>query len=38
VPPLVETGLRNKPLSIALEEISEGKIDYERLEEPTEVD
>ena len=27
VPPLVETGLRNKPLSIALEEIAEGKID-----------
>ena len=26
VPPLVETGLRNKPLSIALEEIAEGKI------------
>jgi DNA-directed RNA polymerase subunit omega len=38
VPPLVETGLRNKPLSIALEEISEGKIDYERLEETDEVD
>ena len=38
VPPLAETGLRNKPLSIALEEISEGKIDYERLEEPAEVD
>lgn len=35
VPPLVETGgLRNKPLSIALEEIAEGKIDYERPEEP----
>ena len=38
VPPLAETGLRNKPLSIALEEISEGKIDYERLEEIIEVD
>ena len=30
VPPLVETGLRNKPLSIALEEIAEGKINSER--------
>jgi DNA-directed RNA polymerase subunit omega len=26
IPPLVETGLKNKPLSIALEEIAEGKI------------
>jgi DNA-directed RNA polymerase subunit omega len=26
VPPLVESSLRNKPLSIALEEIGEGKI------------
>src|SRR4029453_8273649 len=33
VPPLVETGLRNKPLSIALEEIAEGKIAYERPDE-----
>jgi DNA-directed RNA polymerase subunit omega len=33
VPPLVETGgLKNKPLSIALEEISEGKINGERPE------
>jgi DNA-directed RNA polymerase subunit omega len=32
VPPLVETGLRNKPLSIALEEIAEGKISAERPE------
>jgi DNA-directed RNA polymerase subunit omega len=33
VPPLVETGgLTNKPLSIALEEISEGKIQAERPE------
>ena len=32
VPPLVETGLRNKPLSIALEEIAEGKINAERPE------
>ena len=30
IPPLVETGLKNKPLSIALEEISEGKINAER--------
>jgi DNA-directed RNA polymerase subunit omega len=29
IPPLVETGLKNKPLSIALEEISEGKINTE---------
>jgi len=33
VPPLVESGgLRNKPLSIALEEIAEGKIAFERPE------
>ena len=32
IPPLVETGLKNKPLSIALEEIAEGKI----LSEPAE--
>jgi len=38
VPPLVETGLRSKPLSIALQEIAEGKIDYERHEEIVEVD
>src|SRR5206468_10937886 len=32
VPPLVETGgLTNKPLSIALEEIAEGKINAERI-------
>jgi DNA-directed RNA polymerase subunit omega len=31
VPPLVETGgLRNKPLSIALEEIAEDKVTFER--------
>ena len=34
MPPLVETGFSNKPLSIALEEIAEGKIDYERTEDP----
>ena len=34
VPPLVETGFSNKPLSIALQEIADGKIDYERPEEP----
>ena len=33
IPPLVETGgLRNKALSIALQEISEGKINPERPE------
>ena len=33
VPPLVESaGLRNKPLSIALDEIAEGKVSYERPE------
>ena len=33
VPPLVETGgLRNKPLSIALEEIAEDKVTFERPE------
>ncbi len=33
VPPQV-TSVSRKPLSIALEEIAEGKIDYERPEEP----
>jgi len=34
VPPLVETGgLRSKPLSIALDEIAEAKVTYERPEE-----
>jgi DNA-directed RNA polymerase subunit omega len=33
VPPLVETGgLRNKPLSISLQEIAEQKVEYERPE------
>ena len=33
VPPLIESGgLKSKPLSIALQEISEGKISYERPE------
>jgi DNA-directed RNA polymerase subunit omega len=33
VPPLVETGsLRSKPLSIALDEIAEAKVTYERAE------
>lgn len=38
VPPLVETGgLRNKPLSIALEEIAEDKVTFERPDQaPTE--
>lgn len=36
VPPLVETGgLRNKPLSIALEEIAEDKVTFERPETPS---
>lgn len=31
VPPLIETGgLKNKPLSIALQEIAEGKVTFER--------
>jgi len=33
VPPLVETGLRNKPLSLALEEIAEAKIGADRPDE-----
>ena len=33
IPPLVETGLKNKPLSIALEEIADGDITAERPEE-----
>ncbi|MEX2275624.1 MAG: DNA-directed RNA polymerase subunit omega [Actinomycetota bacterium] len=33
IPPLVETGLRNKPLSLALEEVAEGKISAERPDE-----
>jgi DNA-directed RNA polymerase subunit omega len=32
IPPLVETGLKSKPLSIALEEIATGKVDAERPE------
>ena len=36
IPPLVETGdLRSKPLAIALQEIAEGKVAYERLEAPS---
>jgi DNA-directed RNA polymerase subunit omega len=36
VPPLVETGgLRNKPLSIALEEIAEDKVTFERPDQAT---
>ena len=35
VPPLVETGgMRSKPLAIALQEIADGKVTYERLEAP----
>ncbi len=37
VPPLVETGgLRNKPLSISMEEIGEDKVTYERPDAPAE--
>jgi DNA-directed RNA polymerase subunit omega len=33
VPPLIESGgLKNKPLSIALQEIADGKVSFERLE------
>src|SRR5256884_1640306 len=33
VPPLLDTGdLRSKPLAIALQEIAEGKVTYERVE------
>jgi len=36
VPPLVETGdLRSKPLAIALQEIADGKVSFERLEAPS---
>ena len=36
VPPLVETGdLRSKPLAIALQEIADGKVAYERVEVPS---
>src|SRR2546427_6964080 len=35
IPPLAETGdLRSKPLAIALQEIAEGKVVFERLEAP----
>ncbi|MGB7805805.1 MAG: DNA-directed RNA polymerase subunit omega [Actinomycetota bacterium] len=34
----MESGFSNKPLSIALEEIAQGKIEYERTEDPAEVD
>lgn len=36
IPPLIETGaLREKPLSIALQEVAEDKVSYERPETPT---
>ena len=39
IPPLVETGgLRNKPLSIAMEEIAEDKVAYERTDTATDKD
>ncbi len=34
VPPLIEGDLGSKPLAIALEEIAEGKVVYERPETP----
>jgi DNA-directed RNA polymerase subunit omega len=34
VPPLIEGGLGSKPLAIAMQEISEGKVTYERVETP----
>ena len=34
VPPLIEGGLGSKPLAIALQEISEGKVTFERPETP----
>ncbi len=35
IPPLVETGgVATKPLAIALQEIAEGKVGFERLEAP----
>jgi len=35
IPPLVESGaLPAKPLAIALQEIADGKVNYERLEAP----
>jgi len=34
VPPLVEGGINTKPLAIALREIAEGKVAFERLEAP----
>jgi DNA-directed RNA polymerase subunit omega len=34
VPPLAEHTTSTKPLSIALEEIAEGKVEAERIEEP----
>ena len=34
VPPLIEGGLGSKPLAIALQEIAEGKVVFERLEAP----
>ena len=34
VPPLVEGGLDSKPLAIALQEIADGKVAFERIEAP----
>jgi DNA-directed RNA polymerase subunit omega len=37
VPPLIEGGLGSKPLAIAMQEIDEGKVTYERPETPEEI-
>ena len=34
VPPLVESTINTKPLAIALQEMAEGKVAFERLESP----
>lgn len=34
VPPLVENAMGSKPLAIALEEVAQGKVAFERLETP----
>jgi DNA-directed RNA polymerase subunit omega len=34
VPPLTEGGINSKPLAVALREIAEGKVAFERLEAP----
>ncbi len=34
VPPLIEGDLGSKPLAVALQEIAEGKVTFERIEAP----